>query len=176
MAPCGTRCRERPRPEQSRHCPDQQATLDGVRGAISSLLLVVDIADDVGDVLVALLLLFDEGGIVERLSSISMLVGALDRVASPFLPCASASASSSETNSASGGLRQRPPLPRPAAAGARRPRRRPARARVTRRERSTTVCAFRTDDRVLVEVVEFRAAIAAETLGAELGFCHGPVP
>ena len=33
--------------------------------------------------------------------------------------------------------------------------------------------AFRADDRILAEIVEFGAATAAETLRAELGFCHG---
>ena len=46
-------------------------------------------------------------------------------------------------------------------------------ARRDRRELHHRV-ALRADDRVLVEVVEFRAAIAAKALGAKLGFCHGP--
>src|SRR5712691_10078209 len=48
-----------------------------------------------------------------------------------------------------------------------------SRARGNRRELQDRV-AFRADDRVLAEVVEFGAAIGAETLGAELGFGHGP--
>jgi hypothetical protein len=33
--------------------------------------------------------------------------------------------------------------------------------------------AFWADDRIFAEIVEFGAATAAETLRAELGFCHG---
>src|SRR5262249_57149142 len=47
-----------------------------------------------------------------------------------------------------------------------------SRPRVHRHELHDGV-AFRADDRILVEIVEFRAAIAAEALGAELGFRHG---
>jgi len=36
--------------------------------------------------------------------------------------------------------------------------------------------AFRANDRVLVEIVKSRAAIAAEALSTELEFHHGPVP
>src|SRR5436853_82384 len=72
-------------------------------------------ADDVGDVVVALFLLFDEGG----------FFGLLDL----------------EVVVAFDGLKDR--------------------------------AAFWADDRILAEIVEFGAATAAETLRAELGFCHG---
>ena len=50
--------------------------------ATSSLLLVVDVADDVGDVLVAFLLLFNEGGVVQTLVfELDLILGAFDRLA-----------------------------------------------------------------------------------------------
>src|SRR5262245_42171690 len=52
------------------------------RPKLPLLLLVLDVPDDVGDVLVALLLLLDEGGVVHGLVlELALLLGALGRVA-----------------------------------------------------------------------------------------------
>ena len=104
------------------------------------------------------------------------------RAASPFLPWASASASSSETNSASGGLRSllavlglRAAAAAAAVAAAAAAAAAASAAARHRRDDDERRAALRADDRVLAEVVELRAATAAETLRAELGFCHASV-
>ena len=84
------------------------------------------------------------------------------RIRRPASPAASASASLAGARAAAAA----------AAAGGRGRRRRcvgPARHRRRDDERRA---ALRAHDRILAEVVEFRAATAAETLRAELGFCH----
>ena len=141
----------------------------GYRSSSSSSTL----ADDVGDVLVALFLLLDEGGIVDGLVLISMSSSPSrsprarrSSCLAPRHPPPRAKRIRPPASPAS------PPLPARPARRAGRRRLRP-RARGNRRELHHRV-AFRADDRVLAEVVEFRAAIRAKALGAELGFCHGP--
>src|SRR5262245_30117209 len=89
MAPCGTRFRGAAsgtgqsivaRPGRR----GQNAARVGGRLArrLSLLFLVLDVPDDVGDVLVALLLLLDEGGVVHRLVlELDLLFAALGRLA-----------------------------------------------------------------------------------------------
>src|SRR5258705_11717482 len=49
---------------------------------VSGLLLVLDVPNDVGDVVVALLLLLDEGGVVQGLVlELDLVLGPLDRLA-----------------------------------------------------------------------------------------------
>src|SRR5262249_10641034 len=67
----------RPRPDQEKPCRDSRLK------PASRFLLVVAVPDDVGDVLVALLLLLDEGGVVHALvfDLHLLLLGALGRLA-----------------------------------------------------------------------------------------------
>src|SRR6266536_1396347 len=120
------------------------------RGQASSLLLVVHVSDNVGDVLVAFLLLLDEGGVVQArfLERHEFGIGDFwrhDFFFSCGLDCARRG----------GGI------------GAR---------ACARRGKLQDGMAFRANDRVLVEIVKSRAATAAEALSTELEFHHGPVP
>src|SRR5262249_46567244 len=141
----------------------------------SRLLLVVAVPDDVGDVLVALLLLLDEGVVVHALVlDLHVFLGALDRLALGRLLALGLRVRFLERDEFGlGGLRRHHLFFRRRRSnmdgGGRGLRSRP---RVDRRELQHGV-AFRADDRILAEIVEFRAAIAAEALGAELGFRHG---
>src|SRR5712691_7815844 len=142
----------------------------------SGLLLVLDVADDVGDVLVAFLLLLDEGSVVHALVlELDLFLGALGCLALGRLLALGLRVSLLERNELGlGGLRRHHLFLRRGRRGAcRGGGLRPCPRRRHRRQRHHGV-ALRADDRVLVQVVEFRAAIAAEALGAELGFRHGP--
>src|SRR5262249_48391855 len=69
-------CNEPASPDQNEACGDSRLK------PTSSLLLVVAVPDDVGDVLVALLLLLDEGVVVHALVfDLHVFLGALDRLA-----------------------------------------------------------------------------------------------
>ena len=140
---------------------------------ISSLLLVLDVADDVGDVLVALLLFFDEGRIVERLIDLDVLLfGTLDRFAVNRFLSRRLRIRLFELNELGlGGLRRHRLF-----AGGRRRRAGGGRIRTSTRWRERgdfkDGLALRANDRILAEVIEFRAAMATEALSAELGFRH----
>src|ERR1700688_4942202 len=134
----------------------------------SCLLVVLDaLADDVGHVVRVLLLGHDEGGIVERLvvglgpggafpgrrlGALGLLLGVLER-----------------DQLGVGRLRHGDLLLHRRGYDHGRDRLRPAPGRDRRHEHGR---AFPADDRVLAEVVELCAAIGAQPLGAELGFCH----
>src|SRR6516165_6839494 len=140
----------------------------------SRFLLVVAAPDDVGDVLVAFLLLLDEGGVVHALVfDLHLFLGALGRLAFGRLLALGLRVRFLKRDEFGlRGLRRHHLFFRR--------RRRSAgsgdglrsRPRVHRRDLHDGL-AFRADDRILAEIVEFRAAIAAEALGAELGFRHG---
>src|SRR5215813_11148489 len=139
--------------------------------SVSRLFVILTLADDIGDVIVGLFLLLDEGGIVHALID-------LDIVLAPFghfraLLALRLGVSILERHKLSVlGLRHHGLfLTRRHGTAGRRFRTRPGRQR---RHRHGGV-AFRADDRVLAQVVELRTAVATEALGAELGFRHGPV-
>src|SRR5262249_38871291 len=130
-----------------------------------------------GDVLVALLLLLDEGGVVHALVfDLHLFLGALAlaRLALGRLLALGLRVRFLERDEFGvRGLRRHHLFfrrrRRSVGSGGHGLRSRP---RVHRRDLQDGV-AFRADDRVLAEIVEFCAAIAAEALGAELGFRHG---
>src|SRR5262245_3007501 len=148
------------------------------RSPTSAFLLVVDVADDVGDVLVALLLLLDEGGVVHALVfELDLLfLGPLGRLGLARLLALGLRVRLLERHELGVGdlrchhLFFRRGRRRGSACGRRRVR---PRARAHRDDLHDRV-TFRANDRILAEIVEFRAAIGAETFGAELGFRHGP--
>jgi hypothetical protein len=142
--------------------------------ATSSLLLVVDVPDDVGDVLVAFLLLFDESGVVQSLVfELDLVLGAFDRLAIGGLLTLGFGVRVLERNKFGlCGLREPQPL-LPARVLPLVQRQSPVASVSSPRELQNRV-AFRADNRIFAEIVEFRAAIAAEALSAELGFRHGP--
>src|SRR4029077_12967768 len=139
----------------------------------SGFLLVVDVADNVGDVLVALLLLLDEGGVVHALVfKLHILFAALFRLAFRRLLALRLGIRLFQGDEFSlGGLRRRHLFfsRRGGSGNGRgfRPRPRGDRGKLHDR------VAFRADDRILVEIVKFRGAVGAEALSAELGFRHG---
>src|SRR5262249_26717502 len=140
---------------------------------ISGFLLVVAVADNVGDVLVPLLLLLDEGGVVHALVfELHILFATLRRFAFRRLLTLRLGIRLFERDEFSlGGLR-RHHLFFSRGGGIGSGRGFGPRARGDRRELHDRV-ALRADDRILVEVVKFRGAVGAEALGAELGFRHG---
>src|SRR5262249_32896974 len=148
---------------------------DSRREPASRFLLVVAVPDDIGDVLVALLLLLDEGGVVHALVfDLHLFLGTLGRLALGGLLALGLGVRFLERDEFGlGGLRRHHLFfrrRRGGGVGSGRGLR--SRPRVDRRELHDGV-AFRADDGILAEIVEFRAAIAAEALGAELGFRHG---
>src|SRR6516165_6964837 len=174
----------RPRPKLKMNCNEpaapgqKKAGRNTRREPASRFLLVVAVPDDVGDVLVTLLLLFDEGGVVHALVFDLHLflgfLGALGRLALGRLLALGLRVRLLERDEFGlGGLRRHHLFfrrrRRSVGSGGHGLRSRP---RVHRRDLHDGV-AFRADDRILAEIVEFRAAIAAEALGAELGFRHG---
>src|SRR5262252_1164337 len=140
----------------------------------SRFLLVVAVPDDVGDVLVALLLLLDEGGVVHALVfDLHLFLGALGRLAFGGLLALGLRVRFLERDEFGlRGLRRHHLFFRRRRRSAGSGHGLRSRPRVHRRDLHDGV-AFRADDRILAEIVEFRAAIAAEALGAELGFRHG---
>src|SRR3954464_2559652 len=135
-------------------------SLDDVRpgtGQVSSLFLVGHVADDVGDVLVTLLLLLDEGRIVKGLIDLDV-VAALGYFALGALLALRLGIGFLERDEF--GVRRlrhdRILLNRRLGTGGFRP----TRARADRGERQDRR-AFRAHDRVFVEVVKLRGAITA---------------
>src|SRR5215203_4196320 len=127
-------------------------------GLASSLFLVRHIADDVGDVLVPLLLLLDEGGIINGLIDLNVL-GALDDFAFAVLLSLRLGIRILERHEFGvRGLRyDRFFLGRSLSAGSNRFGSRPGGSCGKRQD-----CrALRADSRVLAEIVKFCAAIAA---------------
>src|SRR6266536_6546398 len=154
------------------------------RGQASGLLLVVHVSDNVGDVLVAFLLLLDEGGVVQArvlefylfLGFFLGFLGASDHIAigghlalgfrvrflerHEFGICDFRRhyfffSCGLDCARRGGGIGTRVCAPRGKLQGG---------------------IAFRANDRVLIEIVKSRAATAAVALSTELGFHHGPVP
>ena len=122
-----------------------------------------------GDVGVFLLGFLDEGGVVEALVHLDLLldVGNLFAADPFFFPCASASASSSEMNSASW-------VSGSSASCGNGARGRLGTAPALRDRRDFVHrAAFRAGDRIVVKIVELCAARGAEAFRAELGFRHG---
>src|SRR5262245_5976575 len=151
--------------------------LPAERRPASAFLLVVDVADDVGDVLVALLLLLDEGGVVHALVffDLDLLLGPLGRLGLIRLLALGLRVRLLERHELGVGDLRCHHLFFRCGRGRRARCRRRVRPRTrTHRGKLHDGVAFRANDRVLAEIVEFRAAIRAETFGAELGFRHGP--
>src|SRR6266478_4645975 len=180
MAPRGTRCRDdRVRTLKSivisRPCRDQEKSCRSRRREPASrFLLVVAVPDDVGDVLVALLLLLDEGGVVDALVfDLDLFLAALGRLALGRLLALGLRVRFLERDEFGlRGLRRHHLFFRRRRRSAGSGHGLRSRPRVHRRDLHDGV-AFRADDRIFAEIAEFRAAIAAEALGAELGFRHG---
>lgn len=172
MAPPGKRRRRlgfqrtrQPTDRQSHPSDDYRARNPG-----SSLLLVLDVpAEDFRDVGVFLFGFLDEGGVVEALVNLDLLLDVGNLLAAdPFLLSLRLGVSLLERNELrllSLGqlhfLRNRARR-RLWAAPARR-----------RRRHFVDHAAFRADDRIVVEIVELGAARGAEAFRAELGFRHG---
>src|SRR5262249_44352795 len=136
-------------------------------------LLVVAVADNVGDVLVPLLLLLDEGSVVHALVfDLHILFAALGRLAFWRLLALRLGIRLFQRAEFSLPRLRRHRLFFSRGGGIGNGRRFGPRPRSDRRELQDRV-AFRADDRILVEVVKFRGAVGAEALGAELGFRHG---
>src|ERR1700674_113974 len=161
---------ERPRRAEYRPPSCHKAPAIANAMAASGLLLVLDVTDDVGHVVLGFLGLLDEGGIVQALVDLDVLVlplGALDRRRS--LAARALDIGLLEGNEfglgrfGDDGLLGRHRRPRGFMPG----------ARYGRRRRLEHGAAFRANDRVLAEVVKLCAAIAAGALGAKLGFSHG---
>src|SRR5581483_6356064 len=136
------------------------------------------IADDVGDVFVAFVLFLDEGRIVlvGGLFDLAILVDHLDLAALSLgvgllkrdefgLRCRNRRALGVLGSRRAGGCGSRRTGRRRGGSVGARPR--------DRHDHFEHRAAFRADDRVFAQVVEFRSATGAETLGAELGFGHG---
>src|ERR1700736_4500328 len=139
--------------------------ISDIRHLTSGFLVVFDaVADDVGDVLLLFLLRHVEGAVVERLVfHLHLVVAAFDR---DRLGALDLLVRLLERNELGLGYFGRGHLllgdRRADGVGAR------AGARCNHEHRA----ALRTDDRILAEIVELRAAAGAQALGSELGLRH----